>query len=251
MKLLDLFCGAGGAAVGYHRVGFEVVGVDIKEQPNYPFEFIQSDVFSLDQEFLEEFDVIHASPPCQAYSYSTAKHRNLGKQYSDLLGKTRELLVKTDKRYIIENVVGAQLIRPLKLCGTMFNLRVIRHRLFEINSDAWVYPPCNCQHNGHVYTGEYVCVVDGATTWTNWRLSSEEKESSKQRYQEHLKRYVTVAGHGGNGSARYLDWCDAMGIHWMNKHPTLAKNKYDLTQAIPPKYCEWIGRFLGEEICKN
>ena len=237
MKLLDLFCGAGGAAVGYHRAGFDITGIDIKEQPNYPFEFIQSDVFELKEAFLGQFDVIHASPPCQAYSYSTVKHRNLGKRYPDLLERTRILLIESGKEYIIENVVGATLIKPLKLCGTMFNLRVIRHRLFEINADAWVYPPCNCQHDGHVYTGEHVCVVDGATTWTNWRLSPEQKQASKQRYQEHLKRYVTVAGHGGNGSARYLDWCNAMQIDWVTK--------YELTQAVPPAYTEWIGRLMN------
>ena len=235
-QLLDLYCGAGGAAVGYARAGFNVVGVDIKEQPNYPFEFIRGDVFSLEPEFIDEFDIIHASPPCQAYSYSTVKHRNLGKEYPDLLDATRNLLIETGKPYVIENVVGAKLIKPLKLCGTMFNLRVIRHRLFEINSDKWIYPPCECNHVGHVYTGEYVCVVDGATTWANWRLSPEEKQASKQRYQEHLKRYVTGGGHGGNGSARYLDWCDAMQIDWMTK--------YELTQAIPPAYTSWIGKLI-------
>jgi DNA (cytosine-5)-methyltransferase 1 len=256
-RLLDLFCGAGGAAVGYNRAGFDVIGVDINEQPNYPFEFIRSDVFELDPSYLKEFDFIHASPPCQAYSWATKGHRNKGKEYPDLLGKTREFVLESGVDYIIENVVGAKLINPVKLCGTMFGLRVIRHRLFE--SNMWLYPPCKCNHKGTVYNGDYSMVANcqpigkriGGRAMTN-----EERKGFRDAYYAKIRvkylnedgtpkeRYVTVAGHGGNGSARYLDWCDAMGIHWMTKHKTLTKNKYDLTQAIPPAYTLHLGNIL-------
>jgi DNA (cytosine-5)-methyltransferase 1 len=247
MKLLDLYCGAGGAAMGYHRAGFDVVGVDIKEQPNYPFEFIQSDVFELEESFINEFDVIHASPPCQAYSFATKGIRNKGKVYPDLLGKTRNLLIETRKPYIIENVVGAKLIKPLRLCGTMFNLRVIRHRLFENGTDVWIYPPCGCQHKGTIKNGDVVAVINGNPigSYSAGGDNETRRRLRKQYYDRVKARYCTVAGHGGDGSARYSDWCDAMQIDWMNKHPTLTKNKYDLTQAIPPAYTEWIGGFLN------
>lgn len=247
-KLLDLYCGAGGAAVGYNRAGFEVVGVDINPQPNYPFEFIQSDVFNLDESFLDEFDSIHASPPCQAYSKACNIHRKAGKEYPDLIPSTRKILKDSERPYIIENVTRKTLIKPLMLCGTMFNLRVLRHRLFEIgNTDAWIYPPCGCRHNGHIATNDYVCVVDGATIWGNHRLSSEEKQASKKQYNEYLKnRYFRVVGRGGgiHGSARFDDWCDAMGIDWMTHYKTITKNRRDLTQAIPPAYTEWIGKLI-------
>jgi DNA (cytosine-5)-methyltransferase 1 len=258
-KLLDLFAGAGGCSVGYQQAGFKVIGVDITEQINYPFELIVSDVFDFSEDFFDEFDVIHASPPCQAYSWSTKGIRNKGKEYPDLLGKTRDLLNKTGKEYIIENVPGAPLISPLLLCGTMFNLRVIRHRKFEINSEKPMYAPCKCNHIGSVNRGDYVSIYDGGKWIGKWGFSSvkeridQEKEIKAKVREKYLNpdgsvkpRYCTVAGHGGDGSARYLDWCDAMDIHWMNKHKTVTKNKYDLTQAIPPAYTKWLGKLIKE-----
>lgn len=198
MKLLDLYCKAGGAGYGYHQAGFEVVGVDIEPQPNYPFKFIQADAIEfLKTADLSEYDVIHASPPCQAYSWSA---RRWHKEWPDLIDPTRELLQNTGKPYIIENVVGAPLIDPLVLCGTMFGLKVIRHRLFE--SNIKLYAPCKCNHKGTVKNGDY----------------------------------VTVAGHGGDGCAKYSVWCKAMGIDWMTKE--------ELTQAIPPCYTNFIGEQL-------
>jgi Site-specific DNA methylase len=127
-RLLDLFSGAGGSAMGYHRAGFEVLGVDIKPQPRYPFPFVQADAL----EFLAgvrpgDFDLIHASPPCQAYSRLPRR----GRKYPDLVGVVREELQRTGSPFIIENVVGAPLISPIVLCGLMFGLRTYRHRLFE------------------------------------------------------------------------------------------------------------------------
>jgi len=147
MKLLDLFCGAGGCSVGYSRAGFDVVGVDINPQPNYPFEFHQADALHYD---LKNFDVIHASPPCQAYSEATPLTTK--SKHPKLIHIIRERLIATGKPYIIENVEGARkdLLSPIKLCGTMFELGVWRHRYFEINIPIVVNLKCN--HIGHPVT---------------------------------------------------------------------------------------------------
>ena len=128
LKLLDLFCGAGGASVGYSRAGFEVVGVDLMPQPHYPLDFIQADALEYVQAHGDEYDVIAASPPCQAYAKTNRLNYN---EHPDLVDPVRELI--KHKPYIIENVVGAPLIDPVLLCGSMFGLRVYRHRLFESN----------------------------------------------------------------------------------------------------------------------
>ncbi len=131
MRLLDLFCGAGGAAVGYHRVGLEVVGVDIVPQRHYPFEFHQADAFEYLAEHGREFDAIHASPPCQIYTKAAKQWRLGGKKYPDLISQTRVALSRTGRPYIIENVPGAPLINPVILNGPLFGLLVHRVRLFE------------------------------------------------------------------------------------------------------------------------
>jgi DNA (cytosine-5)-methyltransferase 1 len=127
-RLLDLFCGAGGAAMGYFEAGFEVVGVDIRSQPHYPFEFHQADALKYP---LDGYDAVHASPPCQAYSIAT---RNWGttSTHPDLLGSVRERLQQQPAPWVIENVPGAPMRADYKLCGCMFGLRSIRRqRLFE------------------------------------------------------------------------------------------------------------------------
>lgn len=146
MKLLDLFCGAGGAGMGYHRAGFEVVGVDIKPQPRYPFEFHQADALEYLAEHGHEFDVIHASPPCQRYSEQTQPAYR--ENHPDLIAPTREALRTTGKPYIIENVEMARafLINPLMLCGSMFGLKIWRHRYFE-TSPFWMMSPMSCRHD--------------------------------------------------------------------------------------------------------
>lgn len=128
-RLLDLFCGAGGAAMGYHRAGFDVVGVDVVDQPRYPFEFIQADATEFP---LDGFDAIHASPPCQAYTTMNNRH---GSSSPPLIAQTRELLEATGVPWVIENVSGAlsQMRSPIELTGEMFGLRVHRPRLFESN----------------------------------------------------------------------------------------------------------------------
>lgn len=126
-KLLDLFCGAGGAAMGYHRAGFNVVGVDIKRQPRYPFEFVQADAMTYP---LDGFDVIHASPPCQGYSVT--KNFTTRTEYPDLLAATRLRLQGGGVLWVIENVPGAPMRPDFKLCGCMFGLRRLRRvRWFE------------------------------------------------------------------------------------------------------------------------
>lgn len=142
-RLLDLFCGAGGAAMGYYRAGFEVVGVDIEPMKRYPFEFHQGDALEYVLAHGHEFDVIHASPPCQAFTAMQNIRKN-SSAHPDLIEPTRALLIATSKPYIIENVIGAPLHSALMLCGTMFGLRIIRHRLFEC---PWMplalLPACN------------------------------------------------------------------------------------------------------------
>jgi DNA (cytosine-5)-methyltransferase 1 len=138
MRILDLFCGGGGAAMGYHRAGFEVVGVDNKPQPKYPFKFIQADALCYAVAFGRQFDVIHASPPCQNYSQITpdkSKHRGI-------IDIVRCVLRLINKPYIIENVPGAKnnLINPVMLCGRTFGLKVYRHRYFETSPELLFVP---------------------------------------------------------------------------------------------------------------
>lgn len=148
-RLLDLFCGAGGSAVGYYRAGFEVVGVDNRPMPRYPFEFHLADAFEYLAEHGHEFDVIHASPPCQGYS----KMRHLpwlkNREYPLLINPIREMLVEVGKPYVIENVSGAPLAGA-ELCGAALGLPLIRHRRFECNP-LMLFPPCP----GHpvIYSG--------------------------------------------------------------------------------------------------
>jgi hypothetical protein len=126
-RLLDLFCGAGGAAMGYYRAGFDVVGVDNRPQPHYPFEFIQADAMTFS---LDGYDVIHASPPCQAYA-TTANSRKLD-NHPDLLDPVRQMLKTTGLPYVIENIPTAPMPQGFLLCGATFGLPIIRHRRFEV-----------------------------------------------------------------------------------------------------------------------
>jgi DNA (cytosine-5)-methyltransferase 1 len=213
-RLLDLFCCAGGAAVGYHRAGFEVVGVDSKPQPNYPFEFVLSDALALDPSFIASFDAIHASPPCQSYSDLAKRNRN-GHMHPRLIEPTRELLEQSGLPYIIENVEGAPLLNPVVLCGTMFpGLRVLRHRLFEANF-ALLVPP----HGKHP------------------KVHTFDKRKSHYGKTNDMIDFVQVTG-GGNCSIAAAK--DAMGIDWMTKG--------ELNEAIPPAYTQFLGRQLMEMV---
>ena len=151
-RLLDLFSGAGGAAMGYHEAGFDVVGVDIDPQPRYPFEFHQADALTFP---LDGYDAIHASPPCQAYT-------QLGKgEHPRLIEPIRVRLQSAGVPYVIENVVGAPLRNPVKLCGSTFGLHVKRHRLFETNVPMLV-PPC------YHPPGEDIRAYYGKPGWLVW-----------------------------------------------------------------------------------
>jgi len=138
-RLLDLFCGAGGAGVGYTRAGFDVVGVDLHPQPRYPFDFHKADAMTYP---LDGFDVIHASPPCQGYSALKGMARP---DYPRLIKPLRERLRASGTPYVIENVERAPLINALLLCGTMFGLLVYRHRLFE-SYPLIGFSPMACHH---------------------------------------------------------------------------------------------------------
>jgi hypothetical protein len=150
-RLLDLFCGAGGAAMGYHRAGFEVVGVDIAPQPHYPFEFHQADAMTYP---LDGFDVIHASPPCQRWLGVPGA---LGDDYPDLLTPTRQRLVSAGVPYVIENVPEAPL-DGLILCGATFELPIVRHRRFEVHPPIMLAPslcPQSSWKRGTAHAGTY------------------------------------------------------------------------------------------------
>lgn len=134
--LLDLFCGAGGAAMGYHRAGFDVVGVDIKPQPHFPFEFIQADALTFP---LDGFDAIHASPPCQRWSKAGAS-RAIGDGHPDFLTPTRERFKAQHRPWVIENITGAPMPDAFVLCGQTFGLPIIRHRQFETSLGFMLVP---------------------------------------------------------------------------------------------------------------
>ena len=144
-RLLDLFCGAGGAGMGYHRAGFDVVGVDLEPQPHYPFEFIQADALDM-AEWIFDFDAVHASPPCQSFTAYRRKGHGVGDNYPDLISATRSMAMRTGLPYVIENVPGAPLENPVQLCGTGFGLDVQRHRLFESNVSLM---GMGCAHGRH------------------------------------------------------------------------------------------------------
>ena len=214
-RLLDLFCGAGGVAMGYYRVGFEVVGIDIKPQPHYPFEFHQADALTYP---LEGFDAYHASPPCQFHSVMTELQKARGSFNPDnlnLIPDTKRILSETDKPYVIENVDSKSVKRfldnPIRLCGSMFGLGVIRHRLFECH--PFIFPPGHYpeKHKEVSQRADYCCVVGMGGAWR--------------------KR---------NGSRKTEDWMTAMDIDWMDR--------YSLTQAIPPAYTEYIGKYLMQAV---
>jgi DNA (cytosine-5)-methyltransferase 1 len=203
--LLDLFCGAGGCSVGYHRAGFDVVGCDIKPQPRYPFRFVQADAMRPPFD-LREFDAIHASPPCQAYSRS--RNNGTNKNAPRLIEHVRKILHVSGVPFVMENVEGSPLHFPIKLCGACFSLGaagldLARHRLFE-SSHMLLAPRCS-HRRGHTI-GVY---GNGTNSW----------------HREKIGRCITDA-----------EKRQAMGIDWMTRK--------ELTQAIPPAYTEFIGRQL-------
>lgn len=220
-RLLDLFCGAGGCAMGYHRAGFDVVGVDVEPMPRYPFPFIHDDALEVMRHMnggwtirdvcgkrygLKDFAVIHASPPCQAYSRS--RNNGTNSEAVKLIVPVRKLLQASGKPFVIENVEGSPLNFPLMICGAIFGLSVFgmdlpRHRLFEC-SHLLLSPAC-CHRRGKTI-GVY---GNGTNSYHRAKLG----------------RCITDA-----------EKKEAMGIGWMTRK--------ELTQAIPPAYTEFIGKQL-------
>ena len=249
LRLLDLFCGAGGAAMGYSRAGFtDIVGVDIKPQPHYPFTFIQADALEYLAEHGQEFDAIHASPPCQGYSIMNNLPWLKGRSYPLLILPVREMLEAIGLPYVLENVVGARYgakgltkrgleahgLQAGWLCGTMFGLPFYRHRLFAGN---WFWlAPGHPKHRIRTIPSP----PDGGGTMNHGR----------PRDPFHDKDGKSIIGPGnlgkGNGAqaagvgvGHAKGWrlaAEAMGIDWMNRA--------ELTQAIPPAYTEFIGKAL-------
>lgn len=201
MRLLDLFCGAGGAGMGYHRAGFEVVGVDIAFQKHYPFEFHQADALEYLSEYGIKFDVIHASPPCQRYS--AMQHINKNKEkWPDLIAPIREMLITLDSLkhglpWIIENVIGAPLRVDLLLCGSMVGLPIIRHRIFESNIPMPLLTP-TCHHD-NVYDPWHKDGVDqriklSRAMGIDWFMTRPEvREAIPPAYTEYIGRQLLAA----------------------------------------------------------
>jgi DNA (cytosine-5)-methyltransferase 1 len=205
VKLLDLYCKAGGASKGYADAGFEVTGIDIKKQKRYPFTFIQADCLEVlkDLDYLRSFDVIAASPPCQTHSRTKHLRDAQGKSTDkvDLIPQTREALVASGVTYVIENVPGAPLINPVQFCGSYFGLKVRRHRLFESNLPI-VGSPCKHKEQGKP-VGIYGSMRDEIP--------------------------------GGGHTAKTIEQArEAMGIDWMIWG--------ELVEAIPPAYTYEIGK---------
>jgi len=204
-RILDLFCGAGGAGKGYEDAGFDVTGVDIAPQPDYPGTFVQGDALAYLAAHGHEFDAIHASPPCQASS-ALSKGTNKGREYLNLIPATRALLALHNKPTVIENVQGSDLRRDLTLCGEMFGLGVIRHRYFELSGFPFL-PTEHKKHRGLIIGWNHGKKQEGV--------------------------YYQVYGSGG-GKGTVAEWQEAMGMPWTN-------NRKSIAEAIPPAYARFIG----------
>lgn len=218
-RILDLCCSAGGAAMGYHMAGFEVVGVDINPQPNYPFTFIQADALIFP---LEGFSAYHLSPPCQGYS--RMRHRT-GREYPKLIAPLRDRLNAEvpGVPYIMENVEDAlpDLIAPGLLCGSSFGLRVRRHRYFETNWNA-EFPACE-----HDWQDDH----------KPYRLYVGKSRTAGKGYRESGIQQVYGGNHNVGGNSLFYK-STAMGIDWMTEK--------ELNESIPPAYSLHLGRQLKE-----
>lgn len=210
MRLLDLFSGSGGAAMGYHRAGFtDIVGVDLAPMPRYPFDFAQGDALEYLAEHGDDFDAVHASPPCQWVTHASIQWRSAGKTYPALVDPTRDLLLALGRPYVIEQPVGWPLRNPVMLNGAQFGLRVRRVRYFETSF-------------------EMPLVL----------LPGDEMPAKMGRPWDARKGQVFYpVGHfSGVAEARV-----AMGIDWY-------MTQREVAQAIPPAYCEFIGKHLLDRI---
>lgn len=202
--------------MGYSRAGFSVTGVDISPQPHYPFSFIQRDVFSLPAKFLQSFDLIHASPPCQTFTIFKNNKLGFEENYQDLIEETRELLLSASRPYVIENVPRAPLINPTVLCGSMFEEMhdVKRHRLFETN---WILAsPRGCDHS----IWKEIKYVGG-------------RSSSRGGPQTLVRNTIEIGRR--NIPIEVQKW--GMGIDW----PMTIE---EISEAVPPAYTKHIGEYF-------
>lgn len=211
MRLLDLFCGAGGAGMGYHLAGFdEIVGVDIDPQPDYPFDFVQADALDIWWAH-ENWDLIHASPPCQRFSSATLNPDD----WPDLVDPVRQAIKATNTPYVLENVPGAPMRPDVTLCGSMFGLSVRRHRIFEL--DGWfVWNPPVCNHD----------------RWNTphgrpWTVTGD------------LHGTEQVYPHSAKPSKH--DAAEIMGMPWVT-------NTRGIVEAIPPAYTQFFGSQFIEHV---
>lgn len=217
IRCLDLFCGVGGAGEGYQRAGFEVVGVDIVDQPNNPHQFIKGDALEYLMDNYMNFDFIHASPPCQLYSVASAPMRAKGKKYPDLVIKTQKLLRQTKKPYCIENVKQAPHRKDISLVGYLFGLKIIKERAFELGG-VFAMQPTYPPKGGTVKNGDYISVV----------------------------------GHGGKyvpGGRDFKYWKGSVldTWRWAMDMP-FAKKRKELANAIPPAYTEYIANQIKHQL---
>jgi DNA (cytosine-5)-methyltransferase 1 len=217
IKLLDLCCGAGGCSMGYKLaadelgIGIEIVGVDVKEQKNYPFTFVRDDAMSFLQREYARFTHIHASPPCQEYTHnSNAKRKAKVEGSKSILPDLRVKMYETMLPGVIENVMGAPLIPDIILEGRMFGLKVIRRRMFETVNWFSMKPGVPVYRRGMVARGECMTVVGHGS------------------YKNSQGNYWQVEGDSVLSKRR-----NAMGIDWMTDR--------EITQAIPPAYTKYIG----------
>lgn len=215
-RLLDAFCGEGGASVGYHRAGFDVVGVDLsaKALRRYPFPSVRADAVWFIREHGHEFDIVAGSPPCKAHN---DLQRQWKRDHPNLIPPTRAAMISTGRPWVIENVEGAPLIEPLVLCGAAFLLGAIcadgvgrhlrRHRLFESNVP--------------LMGGGCACPAGQS---------------------------LGIYGTGGGGQmtrgykADRAEAAEALGVDWMTRA--------GLSQAIPPAYTEFLGAQLLDHLAR-
>ena len=205
---------AGGAGVGIARAGFEVVGVDIAPQPEYPFEFVQGNALDAD---LTGFDFVWASPPCQCFTKYGNCRPNLEDKYEDLIDATRQKLTAWGGAWIMENVVGAPLRNPITLCGSMFGLDVRRHRLFESN----------------------LTLKSGTCNHKMWEPNRYPGGRSRERGHARVLCRGTVEV--GRWNIPIATQQKAMGIDWITD---LRK----LSESIPPVYSEFLAQQVAMEL---
>lgn len=207
-RALDLYCKAGGASRGLADAGYEVTGVDIEPQPNYPYAFIQGDALDQDPTWIASFDLVWASPPCQKFSaYRRKDPTTIGNEAKNLIPRTRKLLQASNRPWIMENVPGAPLKNPCTLCGSMFGLMVRRHRWFETSTP--ITQP-KCRHE--LQQGSFPCAGNRTNPRKTveigvWRIPLETQRA-------------------------------AMGITWMSLE--------ELSQAVPPAYSAHLARAVME-----